>query len=59
MVSGYPKTTNIPRVDRLSTDPRDLGRQTHQGIIGGGTRQIMFFLVQDISEGMRRTTKCS
>ena len=27
MVSGYPTSTNLPRVDGLSTDPRDLGRR--------------------------------
>ena len=26
MVSGYPTTTNIPQVDGLSTDPREMGR---------------------------------
>ena len=26
MVLGYPTSTNLPRVDELSTDPRDLGR---------------------------------
>ena len=26
MVSGYSTSTNLPRVDGLSTDPRDLGR---------------------------------
>ena len=26
MVSGYPTSTSIPRVDELSTDPRVLGR---------------------------------
>ena len=26
MVSGYPTSTNIPRVDGLSTDPREMGR---------------------------------
>ena len=25
MVSGYPTSTNSPRVDGLSTDPQDLG----------------------------------
>ena len=29
MVSGYPTSTNLPRVDRLSTDPRDLGRHIY------------------------------
>ena len=28
MVSGYPTSTNIPQVDRLSTNPRVLGRHT-------------------------------
>ena len=28
MVLGYLTSTNLPRVDRLSTDPRDLGRLT-------------------------------
>ena len=27
MVSGYPTSMNLPRVDGLSTDPRDLGCQ--------------------------------
>ena len=27
MVSGYPTSTNLPRVDELSTDPQDLRRQ--------------------------------
>ena len=26
VVSGYPTTTNIQRVDGLSTDPREMGR---------------------------------
>ena len=25
VVSGYPTSTNLPRVDGLSTDPKDLG----------------------------------
>ena len=29
MVSGYPISTNIPRVDGLSTDPRILGRHSY------------------------------
>ena len=29
MVLGYPTSTNLPWVDGLSTDPRDLGR--HNG----------------------------
>ena len=33
--------------------------EAHQGIIGGGMRQIMLFLVQDTSEGVWRTTKSS
>ena len=33
--------------------------EAHQGIIGGGTRQIMLFNVQDIRKGVWRTTKCS
>ena len=28
MVSGYPISTNLPRVDGLLTDPRDLGCHT-------------------------------
>ena len=28
MVSGYPTSTSIPRVDGLSKDPRDLGGHT-------------------------------
>ena len=28
MVSGYQTSTNFPRVDGLSTDPRDLGCHT-------------------------------
>ena len=28
MVSGYPKSTGIPKVDGLSTGPPDLGRHT-------------------------------
>ena len=28
MVSGYPTSTNIPRVDGLSTDPREMGRHS-------------------------------
>ena len=30
VVSGYPTSTNLPRVDGLSMDPRDLRR--HKGI---------------------------
>ena len=26
VVSGYPTSTNLPRIDGLSTNPRDLGR---------------------------------
>ena len=29
MVSGYPTSTNISRVDGLSTDPRELGRHNY------------------------------
>ena len=29
MVSGYPTSMNLPWVDGLSTDPRDLGRHIH------------------------------
>ena len=29
MVSGYPTSTNLLRVDELSTDPRDLGRHNN------------------------------
>ena len=28
MVSGYPTSMNLPGVDGLSTDPRDLGRHS-------------------------------
>ena len=28
MVSGYPTSMNIPRVDGLSTDPREMGRHS-------------------------------
>ena len=28
VVSGYPTSTNLPRVDRLSTNPQDLGRHS-------------------------------
>ena len=31
MVSGYPTSTNLPRVDGLSTDPRDLGCHKDKG----------------------------
>ena len=31
VVSGYPTSTNLPRVDGLSTDPRDLGCRTTYG----------------------------
>ena len=34
MVSGYPTSTNIPKVDGLSTDTPVLGR--HRGGGGGG-----------------------
>ena len=30
MVLGYPTSTNLPRVDGLSTDPRDLGCHKHK-----------------------------
>ena len=30
VVSGYPTSTNIPRVDGLSTDPRGLGRHNYK-----------------------------
>ena len=34
MVSSYPTSTNIPRVDGLSTDPREMGRHTtYQNIL--------------------------
>ena len=30
IVSGYPTSTNLSRVDGLSTDPRDLGRHKNK-----------------------------
>ena len=33
--------------------------KTHQGIIGSGTRQIMFVIVHNTLEGLWRSTKCS
>ena len=33
MVSGYPTSTSIPRVDGLSTDPREMGRHNEHGEI--------------------------
>ena len=29
VVSGYPTSTNLPRVDELSTDPQDFGRHIY------------------------------
>ena len=34
MVSGYPTSTNLPQVDGLSTDPRDLGHHTSRVNLG-------------------------
>ena len=28
VVPGYPTSTNLPQVDKLSIDPRDLGRHS-------------------------------
>ena len=36
VVSGHPKSTGIPQVDRLSTGPPDLGFHKEDTIIGDG-----------------------
>ena len=45
MVSGYLTSTNLPLVDRLSTDPWELGRHT-------------FTVVEQFPKGKRKLCHC-
>ena len=56
MVSGYPTSTSLPRVDGLSTDPRVFGCHSGKGMHRLHDMHVVFSLCQH--EGMSKACAC-